>query len=138
MDGPAAVNVPLTKARSDARLIPCGTARQRNADLTAQALKNDADLILRRMSAAGGSADMPDRLLRAVSHALACSSHRRHPIGYDEPEIISYAIKPFCPTSADGLQACERCGLGQETFYRAGKGVDTFMANAPTVSHSYR
>jgi hypothetical protein len=22
---------------------------------------------------------------------------------YDEPEIVSYAISPFCPTSADGL-----------------------------------
>jgi hypothetical protein len=24
--------------------------------------------------------------------------------GYDEPENISYAISPFCPTGADGLQ----------------------------------
>src|SRR5437588_13086318 len=24
--------------------------------------------------------------------------------GYDEPGIVSYAIRPFCPTSADGLQ----------------------------------
>jgi hypothetical protein len=24
--------------------------------------------------------------------------------GYDEPGILSYAIRPFCPTSADGLQ----------------------------------
>ena len=24
--------------------------------------------------------------------------------GYDEPKILSYAISPFCPTSADGLQ----------------------------------
>src|SRR5947209_1225726 len=23
--------------------------------------------------------------------------------GYDEPGIVSYAIRPFCPTSADGL-----------------------------------
>jgi hypothetical protein len=27
--------------------------------------------------------------------------------GYDEPGIISYAIRPFCPTSADGLHAPE-------------------------------
>jgi len=26
-------------------------------------------------------------------------------MGLDEPEILSYAISPFCPTSADGLQA---------------------------------
>src|SRR5271165_6623803 len=26
-------------------------------------------------------------------------------MGYDEPEILSYAIRPFCPTSADGLQS---------------------------------
>jgi NADPH:quinone reductase len=25
-------------------------------------------------------------------------------MGYDEPEILSYAITPFCPISADGLQ----------------------------------
>src|SRR6266568_7365101 len=25
--------------------------------------------------------------------------------GYDEPGILSYAIRPFCPTSADGLHA---------------------------------
>jgi hypothetical protein len=24
-------------------------------------------------------------------------------LGYDEPEIPSYAISPFCPISADGL-----------------------------------
>jgi hypothetical protein len=24
--------------------------------------------------------------------------------GYDEPEILSNAISPFCPTGADGLQ----------------------------------
>src|SRR5271157_4135652 len=24
--------------------------------------------------------------------------------GYDEPGILSYAIRPFCPTNADGLQ----------------------------------
>ncbi len=24
--------------------------------------------------------------------------------GYDEPGILSYAIRPFCPTSADRLQ----------------------------------
>ena len=24
--------------------------------------------------------------------------------GYDEPEFLSYTIRPFCPTGADGLQ----------------------------------
>ena len=48
---------------------------------------------------------IPHRLLRAVSHALACSSHRQPPMGYDDPEILSYAIRPLCPTSADGLQS---------------------------------
>src|SRR5438270_13532606 len=28
--------------------------------------------------------------------------------GYDEPGIVSYAIRPFCPTSADGLQSVLR------------------------------
>src|SRR6266481_3646461 len=30
--------------------------------------------------------------------------------GYDEPGILSYAIRPFCPTSADGLQ-CDQEAL---------------------------
>src|SRR3954469_11973643 len=30
--------------------------------------------------------------------------------GYDEPKILSYAISPFCPTSADGLQSGEYLG----------------------------
>ena len=36
---------------------------------------------------------------------------------YDEPEILSYAISPFCPTSADGLQviAATAAGIRQET-----------------------
>jgi CRP/FNR family transcriptional regulator, cyclic AMP receptor protein len=38
--------------------------------------------------------------------------------GYDEPGILSYAIRPFCPTSADGLQGTddffgEGCLAGQ-------------------------
>jgi hypothetical protein len=38
------------------------------------------------------------------TNALARLSHRRSSMGYDEPEILSYAITPFCPTRADGLQ----------------------------------
>jgi hypothetical protein len=30
--------------------------------------------------------------------------------GYDEPEFLSYAISPFCPTGADGLQG-RRSGI---------------------------
>ena len=43
---------------------------------------------------------------------LACSSHRRPPMGYDEPEILSYAIRPFCPTSVDMAQSALGPGMG--------------------------
>jgi hypothetical protein len=29
--------------------------------------------------------------------------------GYDEPGFLSYTIRPFCPTSADGLQLVDQC-----------------------------
>ena len=45
--------------------------------------------------------NFPDRLLLSGTRLLALS-HRRSSMGYDEPEILSYAITPFCPTSADG------------------------------------
>ena len=45
------------------------------------------DLLFNRMMPPDGSPDIPDRLLRAVRHALARLSHRRSPMGYDEPEI---------------------------------------------------
>src|SRR5258708_15061358 len=32
--------------------------------------------------------------------------------GYDEPGFLSYTIRPFCPTSADGLQHLRQCPLG--------------------------
>ena len=76
-----------------------------NADLTAKAFQHDADLLFGRMVPTGISTDVPDCLLRTVRYALACLSHRRSSLGYDEPKILSYAISPFCPTSADGLQA---------------------------------
>ena len=64
--------------------------------------------VLRQTPAARSrSADIPDRLLRAVRHALArllvCLIVGSL-TGYDEPEILSYAISLFCPTSTDGLQ----------------------------------
>ena len=51
--------------------------------------------------------------------------------GYDEPGILSYAITPFCPTSADGLQLAaiaefersliaERTGEGRKRAMAAG------------------
>ena len=53
--------------------------------------------------------DMPIR--RQASHqegALDASQDLGGDIapqqGYDEPGTVSYAIRPFCPTSADGLQ----------------------------------
>src|SRR6476646_1394858 len=38
-----------------------------------------------------------------VPHLLACLIVAPR-WGYDEPKILSYAISPFFPTSADGLQ----------------------------------
>ena len=34
--------------------------------------------------------------------------------GYDEPKILSYAISPFCPTSADGLHPAIDPGFDQK------------------------
>src|ERR1700746_2149847 len=43
--------------------------------------QHDADLLLGRMVTTRGSADIPDRFLRAVRYALACLSHRGSPTG---------------------------------------------------------
>ncbi|MGO8922173.1 MAG: hypothetical protein ACLQF4_04470, partial [Xanthobacteraceae bacterium] len=47
-------------------------AQLSNAVLAAQAFQHDTDLLLGRMVTTGGSADIPDRFLRAVRYALAC------------------------------------------------------------------
>ena len=52
----------------------------------------------------GGSTDIPDRLLRALRYALARFLSSSLLNGLRWPEIVSYAITSFCPTSADGLQ----------------------------------
>jgi hypothetical protein len=39
--------------------------------------------------------------------------------GYDEPEILSNAISPFCPTGADGLQTGEEVVTLRGYFPRA-------------------
>src|ERR1700720_4363549 len=84
---------------------PLLAAQLSNAVLAAQAFQHDADLLLGRMMPTCGSANIPDCLFNAVRHALARLSHRCSSTGYDEPEIPSYAISPFCPTGADGLHA---------------------------------
>ena len=48
------------------------------------------------------------RMSRTVFSALSATRSLARlivdpPMGYDEPEILSYAIRPFCPTSADEL-----------------------------------
>src|SRR6202049_3518362 len=107
-------------------ISPFFAAQFSNAVLAAQAFQHNADLLLSRMMPACSSANIPDCLFSAVRHALARLSHRCSSTGYDEPEIPSYAISPFCPTGADGLQAfrlllhlqlapgrCTRCpGIG--------------------------
>src|ERR1700720_2669663 len=60
---------------------PFLAAQLSNAVLAAQAFQHDADLLLGRMVPTGGSADIPDRFLRAVRYALACLSHRGSPTG---------------------------------------------------------
>src|ERR1700722_15703237 len=82
--------------------LPCGTAQQ--CCPPRAGLPANADLLLSRMMPPCGSANIPDCLFNAVRHALARLSHRCSSTGYDEPEIPSYAISPFCPTGADGLQ----------------------------------
>jgi hypothetical protein len=50
--------------------------------LVTQSYAQAARALLGGMTSAGGSADIPNRLLRAVSHVLACSSHRPQPDGW--------------------------------------------------------
>ena len=66
-----------------------------------------ADLLFGRMVPTGISTDVPDCLLRTVRYALACLIVAPR-WGYDEPKILSYAISPFCPTSADGLHVSKK------------------------------
>jgi hypothetical protein len=47
--------------------------------------------------------------------------------GYDEPGIVSYAIRPFCPTSADGLQS------GNIVFDPTITGTDTFDSGSNSL-----
>ena len=47
--------------------------------------------------------------VREVDGKLAAASSLARlivdpPMGYDEPETLSYAIMPFCPTSADEIK----------------------------------
>src|SRR5438477_4854581 len=44
--------------------------------------------------------------------------------GYDEPGILSYAIKPLCPTSADGLQLLN--GFVSMELARVDSSIATF------------
>jgi len=55
-------------------------------------------------------------------------------MGYDEPEILSYAIRPFCPTSADGLHAGVRVLSYQvASALRAGTLARTLRQFEPTA-----
>ena len=80
-------------------------AQLSNAVLAAQAFQHDADLLLGRMVPTGGSADIPDRFPALSGMRLLACLIVAPQQGYDEPGIVSYAIRPFCPTSADGLQS---------------------------------
>src|SRR3990170_2740206 len=76
-----------------------------DAVLAAQALEDDADLLLGRKLPPGGPPDVPDGLLRAPRSLLVFLSHRVPPRGYDEPEPLSYAISSNCPVGPDAGQA---------------------------------
>jgi putative transposase len=69
----------------------------------AKAFQHNANLLLGRMMPPRRSADIPDRLLRAVRHALLACLIVAPQQGYDESGILSYPISLFCPTGADGL-----------------------------------
>jgi hypothetical protein len=75
-----------------------------DAVLTAQAFEHDADLLLSGELPSGGSADVPDCLLRTLRSLLVSLSHRVPPRGYDEPQTLSYAISSNCPVGPDGKQ----------------------------------
>ena len=53
----------------------------------------------------GGSADVPDCLLRTLRSLLLVSlSHRDPPRDYDEPQTLPHAISSICPVGPDGEQ----------------------------------
>ena len=72
-----------------------------NAGLAAQAFEHDADLVLGRELAPGGSADISDGLLGAVRRTVVFVLIAP-PGGYDELDLLPYAISSICPVSADG------------------------------------
>jgi hypothetical protein len=61
----------------------------------AQTFQHDANILLGGMMPPRRSADITDRLLRAVLYALASCLIVAPQRRYDEPEILSYAISPF-------------------------------------------
>src|SRR5579863_3489836 len=76
-----------------------------DAVLAAQAFEHDADLLFGREMPPGGSANVPDGLLRTRQSLLVALSHRAPSQGYDEPETLSYAISSNCPVGPDGEHA---------------------------------
>src|SRR4249920_3014358 len=61
--------------------------------------------------------------------------------GYDEPGILSYAIRPFCPTSADGLHPIDLRESAEiepaiAGFAQSSNGGMIVTANAIAPAHS--
>jgi hypothetical protein len=86
---------------------PLLAAQLGDAVLAAQAIEHDADLLLGREMAPGGTSDVSNELLSAFVLAPVPVGHRSLHWVNDEPGTLSYAIRSICPVGADGLQACE-------------------------------
>ena len=73
-----------------------------NAVFAAQAIEDNADLLLSGEVPPGGSPDVSDGLLRARRSLLVSLSHRVPPRGYDELDSLPYTITSICPLGPDG------------------------------------
>ena len=78
------------------------TARRR---CPRRAIRNDADLLLRRELAPGGAADLFNNLFCRFFHRHGFLPHLRSFNGYDGPEILPISTRPFCLIGADAGQS---------------------------------
>src|SRR4030081_1732962 len=72
-----------------------------DAGLAAQPFQHNTNLIFGRILPPGRPANVPYRLLGAVSSYGSCS-HRCLLRRNDEPDLLPYAISSFCPVGPDG------------------------------------
>src|SRR5215472_3716708 len=80
---------------------PLAAAQLGDTVLAAQTRKNDANLLLCGKLPPGGTADLPDNVLRRFLCRPGFLSHLRSFNGYDGPEILPSSTRHFCLIGAD-------------------------------------